>query len=900
MALTAYADGDHAGCQDTRRSTSGSAQFLGDKLVSWTSKKQKSTEISTTEAFLSFHWHSLICAITVPLLSAAIMSSTPISKHINIRHHFIREQVEKGVVELYFVTTDYQLADIFTKALPRERFEFLLPRLGMKSMSPETLKHLQEGEEDCQLDEQWFNLHKDLLRDATDITQLIETNLCGPLLVILYFGVSLIAPTLTMLKGFGKSLFNPYKSFLACDREESSYCFAWKEEDHSSAYPKRQIHQANHLSPENQVQHSSKDWFALHYLHDENVLNTLRFVGKDDREIFEDAIPDALLIQNVAGRGGEQLVSKATKVTKPKAAKVTKPVGDPSPKKRKLVKETPDDPFPAKRSKAGLVGKRRKAKSPLRLIDEPSDEGVPVEEPAHNNEEAHLQRALELSARKGKEKSLRNKLLKIYSPFRHQIKRVPTEQFIFQRRPPMPTKSSAHAESPSIDAELNLTDSETESDKEASKTNARNQEEGQAGPNPGPREEELGKTNAKAEVQSMVSVLYYKILPRFPNDQLRQAVDEIVTDVVDWAMQVPIRVRFRDLPTVDMKEIRQQRMFEDDSYKAHTDDSIPEEQVHFSDDEDSENDHQSKADSRKDWWKPYLIRKGLAKILNLPGPSLLPTSQICRSPSVPDRGVSQDAHRIKVTGEILKEIMPEQMWIDDVCTYDISVKYGISHWWFTRQKFYINRHDSPSRRKDVRTHMRIHNAVRFKAYSRYGYDYLSEIVLRRADHQEHMIVEKDFKNMYPSDFEDLNLLLLQGHLDHLSGSDKRKLSTAVKLWTRNLVIRQRVEDFQLGIESYQTQLNLTKLGWDATGYEFKHDYTIIESPQAVVFPEFKIKRLNLGMNTQFWTEKDVIRSNEFIVAIERRLKMRRIYRNLECFVGGRVRDIDYRLLQRTE
>ncbi|GJW01363.1 hypothetical protein Tco_1556614 [Tanacetum coccineum] len=50
MELTAYADADHAGCQDTRRSTSGSAQFLGDKLVSWSSKKHKSTVISTTEA----------------------------------------------------------------------------------------------------------------------------------------------------------------------------------------------------------------------------------------------------------------------------------------------------------------------------------------------------------------------------------------------------------------------------------------------------------------------------------------------------------------------------------------------------------------------------------------------------------------------------------------------------------------------------------------------------------------------------------------------------------------------------------------------------------------------------------------------------------------------------------
>nr|GEW24066.1 hypothetical protein [Tanacetum cinerariifolium] len=68
------------------------------------------------------------------------------SKHIDIRHHFIQEQVKKGVVELYFVTTDYQLADIFTKALPRERFEFLLPRLSMKSMSLTTLKCLQEEE----------------------------------------------------------------------------------------------------------------------------------------------------------------------------------------------------------------------------------------------------------------------------------------------------------------------------------------------------------------------------------------------------------------------------------------------------------------------------------------------------------------------------------------------------------------------------------------------------------------------------------------------------------------------------------------------------------------------------------------------------------------------------------
>ncbi|GJY91325.1 retrovirus-related pol polyprotein from transposon TNT 1-94 [Tanacetum coccineum] len=149
MALTAYADADHAGCQDTRRSTSGSAQFLGEKLVSWSSKKQRSTAISTTEAEyiamsgccaqilwmrsqlkdygFEFNKIPLYCdnKSAIALCCNNVQHSR--SKHIDIRHHFIREQVENRVVELYFVETNYQLADILTKALSIERFEFLLP-----------------------------------------------------------------------------------------------------------------------------------------------------------------------------------------------------------------------------------------------------------------------------------------------------------------------------------------------------------------------------------------------------------------------------------------------------------------------------------------------------------------------------------------------------------------------------------------------------------------------------------------------------------------------------------------------------------------------------------------------------------------------------------------------------
>ncbi|GKD46209.1 retrovirus-related pol polyprotein from transposon TNT 1-94 [Tanacetum coccineum] len=228
MALTAYEDADHAGFQDTQRSTPGSAQFFGDKLVNWSSRKQKSTAISTTEAEY----------ITVAIALCCNNVQHSRSKHIDIRHHFIREQVEKGVVELYFVTTDYQLADIFTKALPRERlvsthskllpsnliYLYVCPAVGFTcaytmadmnipandvptkqalaiaaptrtddqilpirrwvpiSKSNYVLDDTMRYDSttriySCQVDEQWFNLHKDILRDVLQITPINDDNL---------------------------------------------------------------------------------------------------------------------------------------------------------------------------------------------------------------------------------------------------------------------------------------------------------------------------------------------------------------------------------------------------------------------------------------------------------------------------------------------------------------------------------------------------------------------------------------------------------------------------------------------------------------------------------------------------------------------------------------------------
>ncbi|GJT66004.1 retrovirus-related pol polyprotein from transposon TNT 1-94 [Tanacetum coccineum] len=173
----------------------------------------------------------------------------------------------------------------------------------------------------------------------------------------------------------------------------------------------------------------------LHYSHDEIVLGTLRSVRKDGKEIFGMPIPDALLTEEIKrapyygeylehvakyqqylnekrGKAGEGVVTespKATKVTKPKAAKQTKPS---TPKASKVTKPADDKapkhtssqppkstttPTESSKKDQGKVTKKRMLKSPMRLVDEFVDEGVPEKEPAFHDEEANLRRALELS-----------------------------------------------------------------------------------------------------------------------------------------------------------------------------------------------------------------------------------------------------------------------------------------------------------------------------------------------------------------------------------------------------------------------------------------------------------------------------------------------------------------------
>ncbi|GJX09152.1 retrovirus-related pol polyprotein from transposon TNT 1-94 [Tanacetum coccineum] len=173
--LTAFSDSDHAGCLDSRKSTSGGIQFLGgDKLVSWSSKKQDYTSVFFAEPeYVSL---SACCAQVlwlrtqltdygfyfdkIPMYcdskAAIAISCNPVqhsrTKHIDVRYHLIKEQVKKGIVKLFFVRTEYQLADLFTKALLEDRY--IIPKkyhlqhhikTGFKPLSDALNPNLMEG-----------------------------------------------------------------------------------------------------------------------------------------------------------------------------------------------------------------------------------------------------------------------------------------------------------------------------------------------------------------------------------------------------------------------------------------------------------------------------------------------------------------------------------------------------------------------------------------------------------------------------------------------------------------------------------------------------------------------------------------------------------------------------------
>ncbi|GJY60629.1 hypothetical protein Tco_0461286 [Tanacetum coccineum] len=155
------------------------------------------------------------------------------------------------------------------------------------------------------------------------------------------------------------------------------------------------------------------------------------------------------------------------------------------------------------------------------------------------------------------------------------------------------------------------------------------------------------------------------------------------------------------------------------------------------------------------------------------------------------------------------EDMVPKLWSPIKVAYDKYTTLGISHRGPKRQRFYkymINRVS----RHDLYSTMRILSVTSITIDKWYGYDYLKEIVVRRADRKLYKFIEGDFPRLHLNDIEDMLLLVVQNKLFNLEGYEIIDLAVALRMYTRRIVMQKRVEDLQLGVESYQKKLNISK------------------------------------------------------------------------------------------
>ncbi|GKB32690.1 hypothetical protein Tco_0872091, partial [Tanacetum coccineum] len=157
----------------------------------------------------------------------------------------------------------------------------------------------------------------------------------------------------------------------------------------------------------------------------------------------------------------------------------------------------------------------------------------------------------------------------------------------------------------------------------------------------------------------------------------------------------------------------------------------------------------------------------------------------------------------------IEDLVPNTMWSQVPVSYDKHALWGISHWGRKRQQFYgfaANRESA----RDVYSKRRIIAVTKLQIVKWHNYKHLDWITIRRDDDKLYKFKEGDFNRLRIQDIKDMLLLLVQGKLTNLTVEERLAFNVSLRMFTRSVVIQRRVEDLQLGVESYQKKLNLTK------------------------------------------------------------------------------------------
>nr|GEZ70455.1 hypothetical protein [Tanacetum cinerariifolium] len=259
---------------------------------------------------------------------------------------------------------------------------------------------------------------------------------------------------------------------------------------------------------------------------------------------------------------------------------------------------------------------------------------------------------------------------------------------------------------------------------------------------------------------------------------------------------------------------------------------------------------------------------------------------------------------------------------------EFFLEEGISHWGYKCQQFYgfvVNKESA----QDVYSKRRIIVVTELQIVEWHDYKHMDWITVRRDDDKLYKFKKGDFKRLRIQDIENMLLLLVQGKLTNLTIEERFAFNVSLRMFTRSIVIQRRVKDLQLGAESYQKKLNLTKLDTYMTYFNCKEAYIAYSNLRGFIYQN-KDKHIRLiridevhkfsdgtlndvrttlddrlkGIRMKYlpqtiWRKSDKERAATMIQAIDKQLKTRRIMQSLEKFAGGRLYEGDFRMLQRT-
>ncbi|GKE96264.1 hypothetical protein Tco_1581119 [Tanacetum coccineum] len=198
------------------------------------------------------------------------------------------------------------------------------------------------------------------------------------------------------------------------------------------------------------------------------------------------------------------------------------------------------------------------------------------------------------------------------------------------------------------------------------------------------------------------------------------------------------------------------------------------------------------------------------------------------------------AARYEIKG--IEDMVPT-LWSTIKHVYDKDVVKGIKHWG-ERRKLCYRSQVSKFSKQNVYSTKAILGVKSVSVKKLHGYGHLEEVMVKRSDQQFYKFKEGDFVDLHLNDIKDMLLLAVQHKLSHLEGSVIVDFIVALRMFIRSLILKSRVEDLQLGVESYQKKLNITKPQKTFLEIEFKEPYTPLYDAPRIVYEDLnKQKRV---------------------------------------------------------